>query len=629
MRDRGLTPMRAISSRALGGALIAAILASALLMALATPGAHAAACAAQDNYAELSGGSPTWEDGADWSKGAPPKASETACLPAGDPAITIAEGEKAEAKTLLAQAPIVIRPKATLAISEKFTSGGLAEKEATASRLGELTIDATGSLTSAGNLLLIAGNVDLEGVISGSDKVEGDVRLLSGTLIGNGSIELPFGDVGGTIEPGAKGSVGALHLHYLSGFTAASKLVIEIKSATEFDRIDMSSNIFWDGTLEVKLLGGYAPAVGTTFLFETGGGSIGEFEHVTAGFRELPEPNSTVIQVTPRPPTVVTEAATSLSETSAVIHGSVNPNLERVSGCSFNYYLAKKLLGSGLCPTAPGEGGAAVAESLTLSNLSPGTTYEYEIEAHNQETPDQSGGILTFTTLPAATKATGGGGETKTETKTGGQTPGGETPATARAAEELSLGCSRSTLVLNDVYIHGGRVALLGSAAKSFAGRNVSILFNEKKQVATAIVSATGQFSTTAPLPPAKIRNALTTRYTAAIGSVRSLHVKLTRRLQLEPPKANGTTVTLAGIVAPPLTKPIAPILVEEQLQCGRTIIAARVTPPKSGRFRITVTVPAGTTAALYQLKSSVAANAHATRHGFTTYSLQLPVTIG
>jgi len=211
---------------------------------------------------------------------------------------------------------------------------------------------------------------------------------------------------------------------------------------------------------------------------------------------------------------------------------------------------------------------------------------------------------------------------------TGNPPPNGEAP-TPQTTEEVLLGCTKQALVLNDVYIHGSRVALLGSAAKTLAGQKVRILFNEKKQVATATVGANGQFSTTAPLPPKKIRDALTTRYTAAIGSVRSLHVKLTRRLLLEPPSASGTTVTLTGTVTPPLTKPVAPIVVEERLQCAKTLIAARVTPPKSGRFKITVTVPAGTKAALYQLKSTVAANPHSTKHGFTTFSLQLPVALG
>ena len=196
-------------------------------------------------------------------------------------------------------------------------------------------------------------------------------------------------------------------------------------------------------------------------------------------------------------------------------------------------------------------------------------------------------------------------------------------------SKNSTLGCSGRQLSLNDVYIHAGKVLATGSAAKSLVGKKVKLLFNEGKTVATTTVTANGEFKTTAPLPPANIREAVSTRYTAEIGKLKSLHLKLTRRLQLEPPKATGHTVTLTGQVTLPLTKPAAPILVEQQLECGKSTIAARITPPASGRFHITITVPANAKAAVYQLKSSVAANTHATTHGFTTYSLPLPITLG
>jgi DNA-binding beta-propeller fold protein YncE len=234
----------------------------------------------------------------------------------------------------------------------------------------------------------------------------------------------------------------------------------------------------------------------------------------------------------------------------------------------------------------------------------------------------------TVTASFAASGGSGSPGATQVTTTTTATTTAG-VASTPRAIEELLLGCSSSPLVLNDVYIHGSRVQINGSAAKSLVGKKVKILFNEHKQVATATILASGQYSTTAPLPPARIREALTTRYTAEIGKVRSLHLKLTRRLLLEPPKASGTTVTLTGEVTPPLTKPIAPIVIEQQLECGKTTIVKRITPPANGHFHITLTVPANAKAGIYRLKSSVAANPHATKHGFTTFSLPLPLALG
>lgn len=233
-----------------------------------------------------------------------------------------------------------------------------------------------------------------------------------------------------------------------------------------------------------------------------------------------------------------------------------------------------------------------------------------------------------------STGSTGGSSSGNGSTGSGSSSAAGAAAAaaagpTAQTTEEVLLGCSKRQLVLNDAYIRGGRVVLAGSAAKSLAGRKVAILFNEKRRVASAVVQPNGQFSTTAPLPPAKIRDALSTRYSAAIGSTRSPHLKLTRRLLLEPPVASGTTVTLTGRVTPPLTKPVSPLVVEQQLECGKTKVVETVTPPASGAFRIAVTVPAGTRAAIYTIKSKVAASRRASAKGFTTYSLPLPVAIG
>ena len=68
---------------------------------------------------------------------------------------------------------------------------------------------------------------------------------------------------------------------------------------------------------------------------------------------------------------------------------------------------------------------------------------------------------------------------------------------------------------------------------------------------------------------------------------------------------------------------------VEQQLECGKTTIAKTFTPAANGHFHITVTVPANAKAAIFRLTSKVAANKHSVTHGFTTFSLPLPVAIG
>jgi hypothetical protein len=210
---------------------------------------------------------------------------------------------------------------------------------------------------------------------------------------------------------------------------------------------------------------------------------------------------------------------------------------------------------------------------------------------------------------------------------TSSSTPG--IASTPQAIEEVLLGCTKRALVLNDVLIHGSRVDPEGSAAKSLDGKKVKIVFDGgSRAVASATVGSNGEFSTTAPLPPARSRDSNNARYMAESGSQRSLNLKLTRRLSLEPPTFSGGTVTLVGQVLPPLTKPIATIAVQQELECGKTTVVAHVTPSASGRFRIRVAVPAAAKAGLYRLISSVRENTRSKR-GFVTYSLPLPVVLG
>lgn len=201
--------------------------------------------------------------------------------------------------------------------------------------------------------------------------------------------------------------------------------------------------------------------------------------------------------------------------------------------------------------------------------------------------------------------------------------------STPAAIEGLLLGCSKRPLILNDVLIRGSRVELEGSAAKSLDGKKVKITFDGgKTSVATTTVGANGEFSTTAPLPPASLRDSNDARYQAESGAQRSLDLKLTRRLSLEPLAVSGDTVTLVGQVMPPLTKPVAKIAVQQELECGKTTVVAHVTPSASGRFRIAVTVPAAARAGVYRLASSVRENTRSS-HGFATYSLPLPAAFG
>jgi hypothetical protein len=97
------------------------------------------------------------------------------------------------------------------------------------------------------------------------------------------------------------------------------------------------------------------------------------------------------------PPTVVTGAASSVTQTSATLNATVNPNNQTVSDCHFDYGTSTSYETSVPCATLPGSGMSAVAVSAPLSGLSANTTYHFQIVATNPS-GTSTGADQTFTT---------------------------------------------------------------------------------------------------------------------------------------------------------------------------------------------------------------------------------------
>jgi hypothetical protein len=85
----------------------------------------------------------------------------------------------------------------------------------------------------------------------------------------------------------------------------------------------------------------------------------------------------------PNPPTVVTGEASAITQTSATLGASVNPNGGEVSECRFEFGNSTAYGSSAPCSAPPGSGEAPVALSASLSGLSASTTYHFRITATN------------------------------------------------------------------------------------------------------------------------------------------------------------------------------------------------------------------------------------------------------
>jgi hypothetical protein len=102
-------------------------------------------------------------------------------------------------------------------------------------------------------------------------------------------------------------------------------------------------------------------------------------------------------------PTVLTEAASSITQTTATLHASVNPNGGEVSHCTFEYGATELYEFSKPCSSLPGSGTEPVAVSAALEDLSANTVYRFRIVATSVGgTGTDILNAQTFATLPNA-----------------------------------------------------------------------------------------------------------------------------------------------------------------------------------------------------------------------------------
>jgi hypothetical protein len=104
----------------------------------------------------------------------------------------------------------------------------------------------------------------------------------------------------------------------------------------------------------------------------------------------------------PNPPTVLTGAASSSTQTTTMLSATVNPNGGEVSDCKLEYGTSTSYGSSVSCSSPPGSGESPVAVSAALGGLSANTTYHFRIVATNAGGPSLPGADQTFTTLPDA-----------------------------------------------------------------------------------------------------------------------------------------------------------------------------------------------------------------------------------
>ena len=172
---------------------------------------------------------------------------------------------------------------------------------------------------------------------------------------------------------------------------------------------------------------------------------------------------------------------------------------------------------------------------------------------------------------------------------------------------DLALECSARRIVLIDVTIAGGRVALFGAADRRYAGRRIRIRSTwNGRTVARPRLSRTGLFRARAALPPAAIRSTNAARYQASVGRQRSMNLKLVRRMLVRRTVHRGGTVRIAGRVTRPLASPVRTIQVKRRVSCSRWKVVKRFRPRRDGSFDVRLKAPADGQAAAYRMSTKV-----------------------
>jgi DNA-binding beta-propeller fold protein YncE len=101
-------------------------------------------------------------------------------------------------------------------------------------------------------------------------------------------------------------------------------------------------------------------------------------------------------------PTVETNAESSVTQTTATLNATVNPNGGAVSECKLEYGTTEAYGQSATCTPSPGSGETVVAVSAAVSGLSANTTYHFRVSATNAG-GESKGADETFKTLASCT----------------------------------------------------------------------------------------------------------------------------------------------------------------------------------------------------------------------------------
>jgi T5SS/PEP-CTERM-associated repeat protein len=195
--------------------------------------------------------------------------------------------------------------------------------------LGAVSVDGLGSSWySAGDIEIAIGKL----AVTGQGQVASALPLLVeslGTLSGNSVVSSDFVYNGGLVAPGPFAGALTVNGNYIQ--QPAGKLEIELGGMNNFDQLlvpTAGTIASLDGTLQVKLIGGFTPLVGQTFTILSAYDVDGEFAAV-----QLPSIPGRRFDVIYNPQSVVLRVALDLGGAAHAIPEPTALMMISVAGC--------------------------------------------------------------------------------------------------------------------------------------------------------------------------------------------------------------------------------------------------------------------------------------------------------
>lgn len=257
----------------------------------------------------------------------------------------------------------------------------------------------------------------------------------------------------------------------------------------------------------------------------------------------------------PAPPTVSTLAASEVTESSATLNGTVNPNGNLIGNCEFEYGPTESYGSFVSCAQAPGAGNAPVLVSASITGLTAGASYHYRIAASNTGgTTEGSDETLDVLASKNPVEEVSPGGPPSTVIPPS-ETAGPSTPPAeerARASDPVLLGTSitanASGTVVLTVRCTTGKAACAGTITLRTLNA-VSAVTSGHRATKRILVLASGTFSV-ASGRLAKIRLRLSAAARGLLLHSRSLRARATLVPQPAGVPPHETIITLRASAA-------------------------------------------------------------------------------